>query len=146
MNDRMEQHAASFRIVNVEKWMSFLLLIFIMVIASFNVISTMALLIIEKEDNAVTLRAIGASHGFIRRFYAIEGFGVTMAGGVAGCIIGSLLCIGQEKFGWIGLGGDPTAMSVSSYPVELHQTDLIPIIIITAAVGLATASIAARRA
>ncbi len=146
VSDRMEQHASSFRIVNVEKWMSFLLLVFIMIIASFNVISTMALLIIEKEDNAMTLRAIGASHGFIRRIYAFEGFGVTMAGGVAGCIIGSLLCMGQEKFGWIGLGGDPAAMSVSAYPVELHLTDLLPIIIITAAVGVATAAIAARRA
>ncbi len=144
--DRMHQHASSFRIVNVEKWMSFLLLAFILVIASFNVISTMALLIIEKEGNAFTLHALGATGGFVRKVYAILGFGITMAGSILGTLFGSLLSLGQQHFGWVKLGGDASALSITAYPMELHLSDLIPVIMITAAVGLVTAAVAARRA
>ncbi|MDE6120095.1 MAG: ABC transporter permease [Muribaculaceae bacterium] len=139
--DRMEQHKSSFRIVNVEKWMSFLLLAFILLIASFNVISTMTLLIIEKEPNAYTLKALGASSGFIRSIYSFQSVFITMAGALAGALAGSLLSLGQQSFGWVKLAADPASLSLSAYPVEFHAADLIPILLTAAIIGSATAVI-----
>lgn len=144
--DRMEQHQSSFRIVNVEKWMSFLLLAFILLIASFNVISTMTLLIIEKESNAYTLSALGASSGFIRSIYAFQSIGITMAGAVAGAIVGSLISLGQQTFGWVKLAADPASLSLSAYPVEFHFADLGPILLTAAIIGVITSFVTTRLA
>lgn len=142
--DRMEQHKSSFRIVNVEKWMSFFLLAFILLIASFNVISTMTLLIIEKEPNAYTLKAIGASSRFIRSIYSLQSVFITMAGALAGALAGSLLSLGQQTFEWIKLAADPASLSLSAYPVEFHAVDLIPILLTAAIIGSATAFVTTR--
>ncbi|MDE7388088.1 MAG: ABC transporter permease [Muribaculaceae bacterium] len=139
VRDSMSQHASSFRIVNVEKWMSFLLLALIMVIASFNIISTMALLIIEKESNAFTLSAIGASPRLIRAVYAIEGFGVTMGGGIIGIVLGAAFCIGQARYGWVKLAGDSSGLSIMAYPVEFHAVDMLPILLTTLVIASVTA-------
>ena len=94
--DRAGQQSGAFQIVNMEKWTGFMLLAFILIIASFNIISSMSLLIIEKEDNTRTLKALGASPGLIRRIYAVQGWLVSIAGGVAGMVLGVLLSLGQE--------------------------------------------------
>lgn len=144
--DRAGQQSGAFQIVNMEKWTGFMLLAFILIIASFNIISSMSLLIIEKEDNARTLKALGASPGLIRRIYAVQGWLVSIAGGVAGMALGVLLSLGQEKWGWIRLAGDSSQLSLTAYPVEFHSADLIPVMTLVALVGAVTAVFAARRA
>lgn len=139
VRDAMAQHASSFRIVNVEKWLSFLLLALIMVVASFNIISTMALLIIEKESNAFTLSALGASPRLISGIYAMQGFGVTMGGGIIGVVVGTLVSLGQQHFGWVKLGANPADLSLMAYPVEFNAADLVPILLITALIAALTA-------
>lgn len=140
-----ERQSGSFQIVNMEKWLTFLLLGFIMVIASFNIISSLSLLIIEKEPNAETLRAIGASPSMVRGIYRIEGMLITGIGAITGLIVGSLLSIGQERFGWVKLAGDSEMLSVTAYPVDFHIADLLPIALLSIAIGLAASAISTRK-
>ncbi len=123
---RIELQAESFRIVNMEKWITFLLLGFIMAIASFNIISSLSLLIIEKRDNARTLAALGLTPSASRRIYLLCGIMITGLGGLLGTIAGTLLSLGQQHFGWIKLAGDPAALSITAYPIEFHPLDLLP--------------------
>ncbi len=142
-----ERRTETFRVVNMEKWITFMLLGFILLIASFNVVSSLSLLIIEKEPNAAILRAIGATNGAIRAIYRIEGLLICGIGTVAGAILGSLLSLGQQHFGWVKLSvSDPSQLSVTAYPVEFHPFDLIPVIAISAAVALLTSFLAIRKA
>lgn len=137
-----EQQSSTFRIVNMEKWMTFMLLGFILIIASFNVISSLSLLIIEKRNNAATLRALGATSARIRTIYRLESMLIAAFGSVAGLIVGSLLSLGQQHFGWVKLAGDPTALTIDAYPVVFNPVDLLAVAAISAAVGLLTAFIA----
>ncbi len=137
-----EQQSATFRIVNMEKWMTFLLLAFILIIASFNVISSLSLLIIEKRDNAATLLALGATPSRIRIIYRIESLLITTFGTIAGLLLGTLLSLGQQHFGWVKLAGDTQALSIEAYPVIFNPADLLAVTAIAAAVGILTAFIA----
>lgn len=143
---RLELQAEAFRIVNVEKWTAFMLLVFILAIASFNVLSTMSLMIVEKHDNNVTLRALGADRGLLARIYGLQGWMVTCAGAVAGAVAGVLLCLAQQRWGLVKLAADTSQLSIAAYPVEFHAADLIPVAAIVAVVGLAAALFSARRA
>ena len=138
MLTRMEQQADAFRMIRVEKWITFLMLAFIMVIAGFNIISTLSLLIIEKRANMATMRAFGASERFVRRVFMIEGWLVTMAGGIAGVALGSILVLAQQWGGFIRLSGDTSMLAVTAYPVRLDAGDIA---VVTALVALVAAII-----
>lgn len=140
-----EQQSATFRIVNMEKWLTFLLLGFILIIASFNVVSSLSLLIIEKRNNAATLLALGATAGRIRRIYRIEALLITGIGTICGLITGTLLSLGQQHYGWVKLAGDARELTIEAYPVVFHAADLIAVVAIAAAVGIITAIIATAR-
>lgn len=142
---RMEQQQSSFKIVNMEKWMTFILLGFILIIASFNIISSLSLLIIEKQENAQTLAALGLDKKGIRGIYIRCGLLITAIGGLAGMLFGTLLSLGQQHFGWVKLAADPSMVSIESYPVLFNPADLLPIAALIAAIGLVTALISTRR-
>lgn len=141
----IESQSATFQIVNMEKWMTFMLLGFILIIASFNVISSLSLLIIEKESNAAALLAIGATPARIRNIYRIEGLLITAAGTLIGIVAGTLLSIGQELYGWIKLAGNEATLTITSYPVEFHAADLIAVSLLSLSVGFLTVMIATGR-
>ena len=132
---RMEQQADAFRMIRVEKWITFLMLAFIMVIAGFNIISTLSLLIIEKRGNMATMRAFGASAAFVRRVFMIEGWLVTMAGGLAGVALGAALVLAQQWGGFIRLSGDASMLAVTAYPVRLDAGDIAVVIALVALVA-----------
>lgn len=131
----MEQQADAFRMIRVEKWITFLMLAFIMVIAGFNIISTLSLLIIEKRGNMATMRAFGASAAFVRRVFMIEGWLVTMAGGLAGVALGAALVLAQQWGGFIRLSGDASMLAVTAYPVRLDAGDIAVVIALVALVA-----------
>lgn len=141
----MEREGATFQIVNIEKWMTFMLLGFILIIASFNVISSLSLLIIEKEPNAETLRALGATSARIRNIYRVEGLLITAAGTICGLVAGTVLSLGQQHYGWVKLAGDSANLTITAYPVEFHPADLASVALLSALVGLLTVIIATRR-
>ncbi len=144
VKSRVQQQAQSFRMIQVEKWITFMLLGFILVIASFNIISTLSMLIIDKEGSIATLRALGASQGMLRRIFAIQGWLITMAGGLLGAIAGVILSLIQEHYGIIRLGGDPTAMSITTYPVHVQASDLIVVTGLLIIIGAVTCAVSVR--
>ena len=143
VKNRLMQQREAYRLVNIEKWMAFLLLAFILVIATFNVISTLSLLIIEKDDSIATLRALGAHDRQISRIFVLQGWLITLAGAVTGVVIGLILCLCQQQFGWLHLSGDPANMIISAYPVEVQWLDVVITLALVAAVGLLTSMVTA---
>ncbi len=138
VKDRLMQQDTSYRMVNMEKWITFLLMAFIMVIATFNVISTLSLLIIEKDESITTLRALGASNKQITRIFVTEGWLIAMLGAVAGVVLGMALCAGQQQWGWLKLSSDANAVIVQAYPVQVQATDVAVVFLLVAAIGLLT--------
>ncbi|MBR5170651.1 MAG: ABC transporter permease [Muribaculaceae bacterium] len=143
IKNRLMQQQEAYRLVNIEKWMAFLLLAFILVIATFNVISTLSLLIIEKDASIATLRALGANDRQISRIFVLQGWLITLAGAVTGVVIGVILSLCQQQFGWLRLSGDPANMIISAYPVEVQWTDVLVTLALVAAVGLLTSMVTA---
>ena len=140
---RLQQESESFRMISVEKWITFLMLAFILVIASFNVISTLSMLIIEKTPNMATLRALGASETTIRHIFVWEGWLISMLGGIAGIVLGVILCLAQQWGGFIKLNGDPSKLSISTYPVAVELTDILAVAALIFVTGLLVALITA---
>lgn len=138
VKNRMMQQDASFRLVNMEKWITFLLLAFILVIATFNVISTLSLLIIEKDESIRTFRSLGATDKQITRIFVTEGWLIALVGAVAGVALGLVLCFCQQQFGWLKLSARPDAVIVNAYPVSVVWTDVLVVFMLVAAVGLVT--------
>ncbi len=136
VKNRMQQQEQSFRMIEIEKWITFFLLAFILVIASFNIISTMSMLILEKEENIGTLRALGASRKMISRIFILEGWLISIVGGVVGIIIGVALSLAQQWGGFIKLGGNPAAMSIDVYPVRVAVGDVLAVFALVVIVGL----------
>ncbi len=126
------------------KWISFVMLAFIVVVASFNVVSTMSMLIIEKQSNIATMSAMGATPRMIRGIFMWESWLISFSGAVTGLLLGVALCLAQEWGGFIKLGGDPSQLSVTVYPVALSSADVLTVFLMTAAVGVMIGWIATR--
>lgn len=136
---RIEHEQHSFSMIAVEKWVTFLMLVFILLIAMFNVLSTLSLLILEKRESRHILDAMGMSPGRCRGIFAWEGAMVTAIGGVAGVILGVLLSLAQQLGGFIKLSGDPTMMVIDVYPVEVHVVDVLVVLGLVIATSALTA-------
>lgn len=143
--DRMEQQEASFRMIRIEKWVTFLMLTFILIMASFNILSTMSMLIIEKRRNTAILAAIGTPASTLRRIFLNQGFMIAAVGGAAGLMTGTILTLLQKHFELIKLGGDHSIMSISAYPVRLSLTDILAVAAIVAVTGIISGAISAAR-
>lgn len=141
VKNQMEQQEQSFKMISVEKWITFFLLAFILIIASFNIISTLSMLIIEKDENIRTLYALGASQQMISRIFVLEGWLISLAGGMAGIIVGVLLCLAQQYGGFITLGGNHEAMTITAYPVRVEAIDLAAVFLLTAFIGGVTSMV-----
>lgn len=139
--DRMRQQEMNFRMISIEKWVSFLLLFFILLIASFNIISSLSMIVLEKEKSMSTLAALGMSRQQIGSIFSWESILVTAVGGLSGIIIGITLCLLQQHFGFIRLQGDPSSLVVTAYPVAVKFTDILITLIPLSVVGIATAII-----
>ncbi len=142
--DRMQQQEASFRMIRIEKWITFLMLVFVLVMASFNILSTMSMLIIEKEDNMRILTSLGASRGMLRRIFLDEGLLIALTGGFIGIVIGVILCLLQQHFGLISLGGDPSQMSIEYYPCRPAVADVLITACVVTVIGFLSGFISSR--
>lgn len=135
--DRYRQQEQAFRMIAIEKWITFVMLAFILLIASANIISTLSMLVLDKQPNMGILRAMGAEGSFIRDVFCTQGWLIVVCGGVAGIIAGALLVLGQTRFGWVKLGGtNPALLSVDSYPVVLQLADVGITALAVVAVGV----------
>lgn len=134
VQDRYEQQADTYRIMEIEKLISYLFLTFILMIACFNVIGSLSMLIIDKRDDVVTLRNLGASDRQIVRIFLFEGRMISFFGAFAGVVLGLLLCWLQQEYGLIALGSSGSFV-VDAYPVSVHASDVLLIFITVLLVG-----------
>ena len=135
--NRYEQQADTFRIMEVEKLISYLFLSFILLIACFNVIGSLSMLIIDKRADVVTLRNLGANDETIKRIFLLEGCLISFMGALVGVVLGVVLCLVQQEFGLISLGsGDSAgAFVIDAYPVSVHIGDVVLVLCTVLLVG-----------
>ena len=134
--DRYEQQSDTFRIMEVEKLISYIFLTFILLIACFNVIGSLSMLIIDKRADIVTLRNLGADNQLISRIFLFEGCLISLFGALIGIVLGLTLCLVQQEFGLISLGGTGEgSFIIDAYPVSVHLQDVILVFITVWVVG-----------
>ncbi|GHT05072.1 membrane protein [Bacteroidia bacterium] len=134
IKNRYEQQEAAFKMINIEKWVTFLMLCFILLIAAFNVIGSLSMLIVDKQQDITTLRNLGAGNKLISRIFLLEGWMISALGAVMGIVLGVLLCLGQQYFGWIKLGSSGT-FAVDAYPVQMATGDLLLTLVAVLVIG-----------
>ena len=135
VNDRYEQQEDVFRIMEIEKAIAYLFLTFILAIACFNIIGSLSMLIIDKRNDAETLRNLGATNRQIARIFLFEGRLISTLGAFTGIILGVVLCYLQQTYGLLRLGDSSGSFIVDAYPVSLHITDILLIFATVLAVG-----------
>ena len=133
--DRYEQQDDTFRIMKVEKLIAYVFLTFILMIACFNIIGSLSMLIIDKKEDVVTLRNLGAKDHQITRIFLFEGRLISAIGAVLGVLIGLLLCWLQQQYGIVRLGSSEGSFVVDAYPVSVHPWDIVLILFTVMAVG-----------
>lgn len=133
--DRYEQQADTFRIMKIEKLIAYIFLTFILVIACFNIIGSLSMLMIDKRNDVVTLRNIGASDRQISQVFLFEGRMIAAVGAILGIGIGLLACWMQQSFGIIALGSSSGSFIIDAYPVSVHYGDVFLVFITVLVVG-----------
>ena len=123
--------------MSVEKLMAYIFLTFILVIACFNIVGSLSMLIIDKKNDVVTLRNLGASDKQIARVFLFEGRMIAVIGAVVGILLGLLLCFLQQRFGLVALGDTAGSYVVNAYPVSVHYMDVAAIFFTVVLVGWA---------
>ncbi len=145
VQDRYEQQADTFRIMQIEKFIAYLFLSFILLVASFNIISSLSMLMIEKQENVATLRALGANDSQIRQIFLFEGWLISGIGALLGIVGGLALCWAQICFGFIKLGASEGSFVVDAYPVSIQATDVLLTFLTVLLVGLLAVWLPVRR-
>ena len=135
VKNREQQNELFYRVMRSEKWAIFLILTFILIIASFNVIGSLSMLIIDKKKDILTLRNMGAGNRLIKRIFLMEGWLISIIGSVSGLFLGTAISWVQQRFGVIKLTGSGTFI-IDSYPVQIESFDIFLIWITVLVIGL----------
>jgi len=136
VKNRYEQQESFFKIMIIEKWITYLILCFILLIASFNIIGSLSMLIIDKKADIETLRSLGANNQLIKRIFLFEGWLISAVGALVGIGLGGVLCLLQEHFGFLKLGA---GYVVDAYPVVANFTDMLLVFVTVLAMGFLAA-------
>lgn len=140
---RYEQNRTLYMVMHAERWAVYAVLLLVLLIASFNMVGALSLLVLEKQKDMAILKAMGAGSATIKSIFIAEGVLWSLIGGLSGLLIGTLVCVGQQRFHWIKMGG---SFIIDAYPVSLVWTDYVLIIATIMAVGLLAAWMPAARA
>ncbi|MBP5197343.1 MAG: ABC transporter permease [Bacteroidaceae bacterium] len=132
--DLYEQQRDVFRIMKVEKFIAYLFLCFILLVASLNIIGSLSMLVIDKGDDLQTMRSLGFPLAMRQRIFLYEGWMIVVSGCVLGVVLGGVLCWLQQQFGLIKMGGGDGYI-VEAYPVSMHAMDFITILVTVAVMG-----------
>ncbi|HBC29317.1 MAG TPA: hypothetical protein DC006_06665 [Prevotellaceae bacterium] len=137
VEDRYEQQADVFRIMHVEKLISYVFLTFILLIACFNIIGSLSMLMIDKRGDVLTLRCLGATDGQICGIFLLEGRMISLAGATVGLLLGLGVCWLQQEYGLVSMGNSAGSFIVEAYPVSVHADDLVLVFLTVLVVGWA---------
>ena len=135
VKDRFEQQDDTFKIMKIEKFIAYIFLTFILMVACFNIIGSLSMLIIDKKDDVVTLRNLGANDHQIVQIFLFEGRLISAIGAISGILLGLLLCGLQQQFGLVSLGSTSGAFIINAYPVSVHPMDIVIIFFTVLIVG-----------
>ena len=145
IKDRYQQNAAFFKIMNIEKWIAYVILSFTLVLVAFNMVGSLWMLVIDKKQDIAILKSMGATAKMIRNIFLSEGLLLSLLGVGIGFAIAILACLAQQYFGFITLqGGD--AFLIDAYPVKMHLWDFVVVFITVVAIGTFAALLPAVRA
>jgi lipoprotein-releasing system permease protein len=125
VKNRFQQQALLYSIMKSEKWAIFLILSFILIIATFNVIGSLSMLILDKKRDIAVLQCLGASQAKVKRIFLAEGLLISLAGAAGGLILGAATCFLQQQYGFVKLGSADSTFVVSAYPVHMQLLDFI---------------------
>ena len=144
VKNRFEQQETLYRIMHSEKWAIFLILSFILVIATFNVIGSLSMLILDKKKDIAILYSLGADKQLIKRIFMAEGMLVSLSGAIAGLVLGAVICIVQQKFGLVQINAEGGSFLISAYPVLMQWQDFFFVFITVSVIGMMAAWIPVR--
>ena len=143
--DRFEQQSDTFRIMQIEKVLAYVFLTFILIVACFNIISSLSMLIIDKKNDINTLHNLGANDRQIQSIFLYEGRIISAVGALIGIGLGLALCGLQQAFGFVKMGESSGTFIVNAYPVSVHYWDVLVVFITVILIGWAASWIPARR-
>lgn len=129
IRNRIQQNETLYRIMKIERWAVFAILSFVLLIISFNILGSLSMLVIEKKKDISILKAMGAQNHQIKKIFIAEGLIQSMIGAFVGVIIGCIICIIQQYFGIVKLGGSGTFV-IDAYPVDIQFLDILLVFII----------------
>ena len=135
VKDRYEQQDDVFRVMRIEKLISYVLLSFILLVACFNIIGSLSMLMIDKRQDIQTLRSLGATDSQICTIFRLEGHIISLAGALLGLVLGGVLCWIQQKYGLVTMGDSEGSFIIEAYPVSVYLTDILLILVTVLAVG-----------
>ena len=133
--DRFEQQADTFKIMQIEKYIAYIFLTFILIVACFNIIGSLSMLIIDKKEDVVTLRNLGANDRQISQIFLFEGRLISAFGAIIGIGLGLLLCWLQQQYGLVSLGSSSGSFVINAYPISVHYDDVVLIFLTVIVVG-----------
>ena len=135
VEDRYEQQNDVFRVMRVEKLISYLFLSFILLVACFNIIGSLSMLMIDKRQDIQTLKSLGATDAQICTIFRLEGHIISFAGALLGLVLGTVLCWIQQEYGLVNMGSSEGTFIVEAYPVSVYLTDILLVLVTVLAVG-----------
>lgn len=135
VEDRYEQQNDVFRVMRIEKLISYCFLSFILLVACFNIIGSLSMLMIDKRQDIQTLRSLGATDAQICTIFRLEGHIISLAGALLGLVFGAILCWVQQEFGLVSMGDSEGSFIVEAYPVSVYLTDIVLVLVTVLAVG-----------
>ncbi len=142
VKDKIQQNQLLYKVLNSEKWAVFLILTFVLIIAIFNIIGSLTMLVIDKRKDIAILSSLGAGRGLIRRIFFTEGLLISFMGCVAGILVGLIFCLLQQEYGMIKM--DEDNLITESYPIDLKWTDFILVFSTVAVVSVIASAISSR--
>lgn len=142
VKNRIQQNTELYKTLNYERWAIFMILTFVLIIAAFNIIGSLTMLVIDKRKDIAILTSLGANKLLIQRIFFFEGMMISGTGCAVGLIIGFVFCLLQDKYGFIGMGG--ATMVISAYPIALKWTDFILVILTVGVISSIASGISAR--
>ena len=135
VEDRYEQQNDVFRVMRIEKLISYLFLSFILLVACFNIIGSLSMLMIDKRQDIQTLRSLGANDAQICTIFRLEGHIISLAGALLGLVLGGVLCWIQQRYGLVSMGDSEGSFIIETYPVSVYWTDILLVLVTVLAVG-----------
>jgi lipoprotein-releasing system permease protein len=145
VKDRFQQQETLYRIMRSEKWAIFLILMFILIMATFNIIGSLTMLVIDKRKDIGVLRSLGAGQTLLDRLFLTEGILISISGGIAGLLVGVAVVLLQQYFGLLKLGGADGAFIVDAYPVHLKIVDVLVVFATVVVIGFLSSAYTVRQ-